>query len=334
VSGFRAGHIFLFCLVALSLILCSCTDREKSPQQEVVLYTSVDEPVARPIIKEFERQTGIKVILRTDAEATKTAGLAERLEAEKHKPLADVWWSNEIFHTINLAQQRVLAPYESPPAARIPAQFKDPAHLWAGTSLRVRVLAVSANGPPITSILNLSDPSLRAKVCMARPVAGTTKGHMASLYTIMGRETFEQYLKGLRDNQIKLLGGNSVVAEMVGRGQLLAGLTDNDDIAAASREGGKLEMILPDQKPDQMGALAIPCTVGLVAGAPHEANAKKLVDYLLSQTVEFQLIDARFARYSVYNPPPGVKFMQIDYPAAANNMKQAVELALTILEGR
>jgi iron(III) transport system substrate-binding protein len=302
----------------------------------VVLYTAVDEPVARPIIKEFERQTGIAVIVRTDGEATKTAGLAERLEAEKHKPQADVWWSNEIFHTINLAQQKVLGPYESPSAQKIPKQFKDPNHLWAGTALRVRVIAVSTKDKPpaLKSIRDLADPALRGKVCMARPVAGTTKGHMASLYTSMGRERFQQYLTGLRDNQIKLLGGNSVVAEMVGSGQMLAGLTDNDDIAAAAREGGKLEMVLPDQGPEDMGALAIPCTVGLVAGAPNEANAKKLVDYLLSQTVEYQLVDARFARYSVLNPPTGVKFMAIDYTAAANNMKDAVELSLTILEGR
>jgi len=302
----------------------------------VVLYTSVDEPVARPIIREFERQTGIKVVLRTDAEATKTAGLAERLEAEKHQPQADVWWSNEIFHTINLAEQGVLAAYESSSAANIPNQYKDSKHRWAGTALRVRVVAVNPAGSTqrITSILDLRDSSLRGKVCMARPVAGTTKGHVASLYTFMGREKFEQYLRGLRDNQIKLVGGNSVVAEMVGHGQMLAGLTDNDDVAAAAREGGKLEMILPDQQPGQFGALAIPCTVGLVAGAPHEANAKKLVNYLLSQMVEYQLIDARFARYSVLNPSPGVRFMKVDYTESAANMKQAVELALTILEGR
>jgi iron(III) transport system substrate-binding protein len=317
-------------------LVCACDRRENSPAGQVVLYTAVDEPVARPIIKEFERQTGITVIVRTDGEATKTAGLAERLEAEKHKPQADVWWSNEIFHTINLAQQKVLAPYRSPSAEKIPKQFKDANHLWAGTALRVRVIAVSTKDKPpaLKSIRDLSDPALRGKVCMARPVAGTTKGHMASLYTTLGRESFQQYLTGLKDNQIKLLGGNSVVAEMVGGGQLLAGLTDNDDISAAAREGGKLEMVLPDQGPEEMGALAIPCTVGLVAGGPNEANAKKLVDYLLSQTVEYQLVDARFARYSVLNPPAGVKFMAIDYTAAANNMKDAVELSLTILEGR
>jgi len=329
----RSRYLLNFLWLFLLCVVSSC-DHSPSNSHQVILYTAVDEPVARPIIQEFERQTGISVILRTDAESTKTAGLAERLEAEKSNPQADVWWSNEPFHTINLAQQKVLAPYASPSRANIPAQYKDKDNIWAGTSLRVRVLAVSPRSKPLHSIYDLTDPSLKTKICLSRPIAGTAKGHMAVLYTALGREKFEKYLTGLKDNQIRLVGGNSIVAELVGSGQMLAGITDNDDVDSAIREGGKIDMILPDQGADQIGALAIPCTVALVAGAPHEANAKKLIDYLLSQTVEYQLIDRHFARYSVLNPSANVKFMKVDYAQAAANMKDAVELSLKILEGR
>lgn len=321
----------------LILLLCfvSSCDGPRSKSQQVILYTAVDEPVARPIVREFERQTGISVVIRTDGESTKTAGLAERLEAEKSNPQADVWWSNEPFHTINLAQQKVLAPYASPSAASIPAGFKDKDSHWAGTSLRVRVLAVSAQCPISPhSIYDLTNPALKGKICISRPVAGTAKGHMAVLYTTLGREKFEKYLKDLKDNQVRLVGGNSIVAELVGSGQMLAGLTDNDDVEASAREGGKLTMVLPDQGENEMGALGIPCTAALVAGGPHDANAKKLIDYLLSQTVEYQLVDRSFAKYSVINPAANVKFMKVDYAQAAANMKDAVELALKILEGR
>src|SRR5438876_3480856 len=109
---------------------------------DVVLYTSVDEPVARPVIQAFEKQTGIHVILQTDSEATKSVGLAERLRAEKANPQADVWWSNEPFHTINLAKEGVLAEYDSPAAKDVPQRFKDANHHWASSGLRARVLAV------------------------------------------------------------------------------------------------------------------------------------------------------------------------------------------------
>lgn len=326
---------FFNALLVCSVFFLSSCDHPGSKSEQVILYTAVDEPAARPIIQEFERQSGISVILRTDAESTKTAGLAERLEAEKQNPQADVWWSNEPFHTINLAEQKVLAPYSSASTKSIAADFKDKDNLWAGTSLRVRVLAVS-NKCPISahSIYDLANPALKGKVCLSRPIAGTAKGHMAVLYTTLGRENFEKYLTSLKDNQIRLVGGNSIVAELVGSGQMLLGLTDNDDVDAAAREGGKLEAVLPDQGASEMGALGIPCTAALVAGAPHQANARKLIDYLLSQTVEYQLIDRHFARYSVINPSANVKFMKADYAQAAANMKDAVELALKILEGR
>ena len=324
---------FLFCL-PLFFLVASC-DRSPSKSEQVILYTAVDEPPAWQVVGEFKRQTGIEVIMRTDAESTKTAGLAERLEAEKGNPQADVWWSNEPFHTINLAEHNVLAPYASPAAASIPDAFKDKNHVWAGTSIRVRVLAVN-NKCPISprSIFDLTNPALKGKICISRPIAGTAKGHMAVLYTTLGREKFEKYLNDLKDNQVRLVGGNSIVAELVGSGQMLAGLTDNDDVEAAAHEGGKLELVLPDQGENEMGALAVPCTAALVAGAAHDANAKKLIDFLLSQTVEYVLIDRHFAKYSVINPPANVKFMKVDYAQAAANMKDAVELALKILEGR
>ena len=119
---------------------------------------------------------------------------------------------------------------------------------------------------------------------MARPTAGTTGGHVAALFVLWGDERATAYFRKLHENQIKLLGGNSVVAEAVAGGTADFGLTDNDDIAAMQCENGKLEAILPDQ--DSLGTLLIPTTVSLVANAKHPEDAKRLVDYLLSKSVE------------------------------------------------
>jgi iron(III) transport system substrate-binding protein len=328
-------------LCALWLIGLSGCKKEPAASPAVVLYTAVDEPVARPIVLEFTQRTGITVILRTDTEATKSVGLAERLEAEKDNPQADVWWGNEVFHTINLADRGVLARYESPALANIPPIYKDSQYRWAGTALRARVIARTTASPgaeavkSVNSLLDLAHPALKGKICMARPTAGTTGGHLAALYTVWGRDKFEQFLRDLKANNIKLLGGNSVVAEYVGQGQLFAGLTDNDDVDSARREGGKLELILPDQNPEQIGTLAIPCTVGLIAGAKHPDAAKKLIDYLLSPEVEKMLLDAKFARYSVFAAGgEQVKPMPVNYAEVATNLRPAVELAMKILEGR
>jgi iron(III) transport system substrate-binding protein len=329
-------------LAAAALLPLAGCNRNESPSARVVVYTSVDQPVAEPILREFERKTGIKVDVQTDTEATKSAGLAARLQAEKANPQADVWWGNEVFHTINLAESGVLAAYESASAKDIPQQFKDPQHRWAGYCLRARVLAVStaAGAPPdvknVTGLEAMRTPAFRNRIAMARPSAGTTGGHVSALYALWGNEKADAFFRDLRGNGVKLLGGNSVVADQVGQGTVWVGMTDNDDVDAGKKAGGQLEMVLPDQGPQGHGTLTIPCTVGLVAGAKHTDAAKKLIDYLLSAEVERKLIDAKFGRYSVRGGAGGeaVKTMGVDYAAVARGLPRSVERALNILEDR
>jgi iron(III) transport system substrate-binding protein len=220
--------------------------------------------------------------------------------------------------------------------------FKDPSHLWAGCGQRARVIAVHSdpaerrvNPLPNYSIEDLARPELKGRVAIADPRAGTTSGHVAALYVLWGDTKAEKFFRALRANEIKVLGGNGDVATEVAKGTVLAGLTDNDDVANAAAERGKIDAALPDQKPGQAGTLTIPCTVALVAGAKHPDDAKKLIDYLLSAEVEKRLIDSKFARYSV-RPGGGdtIKSMDVDYRAVAKVLARAANSAEAILVGR
>lgn len=329
--------ILLFPVV---LLLCIACDRDKKggasnggkagAGKEVVVYTSVDAEVAQPIIKAFIDKTGIKVLLKTDTEASKTAGLVQLLRAEKSNPQADVFWNNEIFHTINLAEEGVLAAYESPSVADVAQQFKDPAHKWAANAWRMRMIA-SGLGIHIEKVEDFTDPRFKGKTCMGFPALGTIAGQVASWHVEWGPEKTEKFLRDLKANQIKLVGGNSEVVKLVGQGTLYAGLTDNDDIDSALREGGRLKGV--PARTENNGALVIPVTVGLVSGAKHAEVAKKVIDYLLSKEVEDKLIEAGYAKGSVRGQlAPDV--MKIDYRQAAKAMPKAVESARRILEGR
>jgi iron(III) transport system substrate-binding protein len=324
----------------LSLAISGC-ERSRPGGEAVVVYTSVDDPVARPILDEFTRRTGIRVEARTDTEANKSAGLAARLEAEKPNPKCDVWWGNEVFRTIRLADAGVLAPYESPSAKDIPPLFKDPSHLWAGSALRARVIGVHVHQGHVkrmTPILQnetieeLTQPYLKGKVAIANPRAGTTSGHVAALYVLWGDEKATEFFRALRRNDVKVLGGNGDVATEVAKGTVLAGLTDNDDVDNVARGGGAIRAIVPDQS--GIGTLTIPCTAALVAGAKNPEAAKKLIDYLLSPEVEKRLIDAKFAHSSVRAGNSGIKPLQVDYREVAKVLPRAANEAHAILTGR
>jgi iron(III) transport system substrate-binding protein len=326
-------------LALATLALAIGCDRGGGEKADVVLYTAIDEPVARQIIEAFEQETGYSVRLVTDTEATKSVGLAERLRAEKNRPQADVWWGNEPFHTIALAEEGLLAAYDSPAAAEIDPLFRDPENRWAGNGLRARVLAISES---VAEGL-VSDPSIedllreefRGKIALARPTAGTTGSHVAALYVLWGEDVADAYFNALRENGVTLVGSNSHVAQQVGQGNYLLGLTDNDDVANARSGGGKLRPVLPDQHEGGIGTLTLPTTVGLVASRPDNPAARQLVDFLLSAETEQRLAEASFTAYSVRGGgEASVKSMRADYAEVARRLPEAVARATALLEGR
>ena len=130
----------VFVLAALS---CA-----QSNASTVVLYTSLDQPISEPIVREFEAQTGIRVLASYDVEAAKTTGLVGRLAAERGNPRADVFWSSEYAQTLLLKDGGLLASYDSPEAAGIPDIFRDPDRYWTGFAARARVIQVNTKLVP------------------------------------------------------------------------------------------------------------------------------------------------------------------------------------------
>lgn len=326
-----------------SIILCSSVFVGGSlvscdsglPKTEVVLYTSVDQPIAAKIAAAFEKQSGIAVRLVTDTEATKSVGLAEKLRAEKANPICHVWWGNEVFHTIALANEGHFKPLDGAVLNEIDSAFKDGQLRWAGVGLRARVIAVAENaGDNRGSILDLVDPKFKDKVTLARPLAGTTGGHVAALYALWGQAKADAYFRSLRENGAVVVGGNSVVAEQVGKSNMLLGLTDNDDVFAAQRAGGELWQVLPDQDEAGIGTLAIPTTVALINRGDSPDAAKTLAAFLLSDQAEQILVDESFAAYTVRGGPGGIKVMKVSYADIAKQMSTAPQRAMNLLDGR
>ncbi len=283
-------------LVGLAVLLAGCRLASRSSlEREVVVYTSVDQIYAEPILKVFEQRTGIKVRAAYDVEAAKVTGLVARLRAERDRPQADVFWNSEFANTLQLARDGLLAPYSSPAARALPARYKDAQGRWSGSCARARVLLANTRRLPSggmpSSLQDLLSPRWSANgIGMANPLFGTAATQAAALYATRGPVEAVAFYKALRDRGIRVVDGNAVVRDLVVSGQLAFGLTDTDDAAAALRSRAPVRVIVPDQ--DGAGTLVIPSTVALVAGAPHVAEAKRLMDALLSAETEESLIRA------------------------------------------
>ena len=284
---------FLGVSFLLSVALFSCIFQK--PRKAVVIYVCIDQVYAEPVLKAFEQKTGIKVLPVYDVEATKTSGMINRLIAEKPRPQADVFWNNEFAQTFLLKERGVLAPYFSAVGRDISTRQKDEQGFWTAFGGRARVIIVNrqlvAEKDYPKSIYDLLDPKWPAeRIAISSPVFGTSATQVAAMYALFGPEKARKFFKDLKERNVRILDGNSVVKDLVAGGQLLWGLVDSDDAFTAIHEGKNIEMIFPDQ--ETIGTLIIPGTVSLVAGAPHPEEARQLIDYLLQPETEKELISA------------------------------------------
>jgi iron(III) transport system substrate-binding protein len=330
-----------------ALLLAACGENQpggerKADPNEVTVYVSTDRVFSEPILKAYEQKTGVKVSAVYDTEETKSTGLANKLLAEKSHPQADVFWSNEPVRTLVLKSRGVLAPYKSPNAEGIPANFKDPEGYWTGFSARIRVIVyntrlVKPEEAP-KSVYDLTDPKWAGQIAIADPRFGSTSFHVAALYAELGDEKADEFFRQLKANGIKIVPGNSVVRDLVVKGEVKMGLTDTDDVNVALENKAPVAMVLPDR--DGMGAPLMPNLVSLVAGAPHAEAGRKLIDYLLSAEVERMLAQSEAVqiplRSGVEGPkniPPidSFKPMTLDYAQAASRLEDVVRRLQPIL---
>lgn len=285
----RYARQFLL-LILGAILIAGCN--EASDDRHVVLYTSLNEPTARSVISIFESRTGIRVELRADSERDKTVGLVRTLLEERERPRADVFWNSETAHTVRLKHAGVLAPMEPAPinAQGIPAHFRDPEGFWFGFAGRARVLIVNTNrvSPERmpNSMWDLIDPAWQGRAGLVRPVTGTTLTHMTALATILPPLEWQRFMDGIVSNQCALPPGNARLAQLVGDGEIDFGFTDSSDYRLVKGQGKPVTAVYPDQGVDGIGTLLIPNTVALVKNGPNPENARKLIDFLLSDEAE------------------------------------------------
>ena len=309
-----------------------------SGKDEVVAYTALDAEFSEPIYQEFSQASGIQVLPKFDVESTKTVGLVNALIAEAKRPRCDVFWNNEVLNTIRLEKQGLLEVYRSPAGESFPAAYRSANGTWQGFAARARILIVNtklvAEADRPKSVNDMLDPKWKGKIGIAKPLFGTTATHIACLFALLGEDEAKAFFRKLKANDVQILSGNAQVAQSAASGQIAFGLTDTDDAIGMLEKGQPVAIVYPDREADQMGTLFIPNTVSIIKGCPNPEAARRLVDYLLSPSVEEKLAlgpSAQIPLNPAVNVPPRVetprtvKAMRVDFEAAADEWNKAAQ---------
>ncbi|HDY89477.1 MAG TPA: extracellular solute-binding protein [bacterium] len=320
-------HIIYFGIIAI-ICVHGCSG---DITEEVIVYVSEDQVFSEPVLRDFEKETGINVKAVYDTEETKSTGAMNRLIAEKNNPQADVYWANEPIRVIVLKQKEISTPYFSSNAEGIPSHFKDTEGYWTGFSARARVLIANGKGETPNSILDYTNESFKNMAVIANPLFGTTTAWVASLFTFWGDKKAKDFMDKMKKNGVSVSTSNGESTMLVVNREFVFSLVDSDDATNVIRDGKQVKQIYPDQIEGGLGCLVLPNAVVLIKGGPNPENGRKLIDYLLSHETERKLAFADCAQIPLHKgveTPPDVrkiediKTMEVDYEEVAKKLQE------------
>ena len=138
--------------------------------------------------------------------------------------------------------------------------------------------------------------------------------------------------------RVRIVPGNSVVRDLVARGDVKVGVTDTDDVNVAIEDGQPIAMVLPDKA--GLGVPLMPNMASLIANGPHPDDGRRFIDYLLSPEVERQLATSEAVQIPLHAGVPGPKNippidtfkpMTLDYAKAASRVEDVTRRVASIL---
>jgi len=262
--------IYSVCLI-VSLL---CAPPLSFSGDSLVVYSGRAERLIKPVLDAFQAESGIAIQMLT---ADSTA-LVNRLRMEGKRGTL------ERARELHLLQATDIPGIE----AAIPQSFRAPDNSWIGLSGRIWVVVYNTTmvkPDALSSILDLAKPQWKGKVAI--PSAGSVylQTGVSVIRETKGDAVTKEFLRGLKDNAgSSVYGKNRQIVAAVARGDVAVGLVNHYYIYRhlAKHPDAPIAQLLLDQEENGMGLVLNAAGIGITAHAKHLAQAKALVQFLIS----------------------------------------------------
>ena len=261
-------------------------------------------------IKAIQARTGIRVPFDNKNSGQSIA----QLMAEEKSPVADVVYLG-VSSAFQAKDKGVIQPYKPAHWDDIPANMKDPQGYWfaihSGT-LGFFVNNDALEGKPVPrSWADLLKPEYKGMIGYLDPSSAFVgyAGAVAVNQALGG--SFDNFQPGL-DWFSKLKANAPIVPKQTAYARVLSGEIpilldyDFDAYRAKYKDQANVEFVIPKE-----GTISVPYVMSLVKGAPHEANGKKVLDFVLSDEGQKLWANAylRPVRANAMSPEAAAKFL-------------------------
>ncbi|MFB6776816.1 2-aminoethylphosphonate ABC transporter substrate-binding protein [Streptomyces sp. NPDC056352] len=278
--------------LALAATLSACGGSSAASDEKVVTVYSADGLKGEngdgwydKVFKDFEKKTGIKVKYVEGG----SGEMVQRAVREKSNTQADVLVTLPPF--IQQADSKgLLTAYE--PAGSDHVDGADKASDGKWTSVVNNYFGFVYNKKELKTAPatweELLDGTYKEKIQYSTPgVAGDgTAVLIKAMHDFGGKEPAMEYLKKLQANNVGPSASTGKLAPKVDKGELLVANGDVQMNYAQSKDMPNLGIWFPAKTGSKPTTFALPYAAGLVDKAPHSANGKKLLDFMLSEQAQ------------------------------------------------
>ncbi|MFF8829768.1 2-aminoethylphosphonate ABC transporter substrate-binding protein [Streptomyces sp. NPDC015131] len=240
------------------------------------------------VFEDFEKQTGIRVEYVEGG----SGEMVQRAVREKRNTQADVLVTLPPFIQ-QAGSKGLLQPYEPQGSDRVDGADKAADGSW--TSVVNNYFGFIHNTEKLpkapTTWEELLDPKFRDKLQYSTPgVAGDgTAVVIKAIHDFGGKDAAMEYLKKLQANNVGPSSSTSKLAPKVDKGEILVANGDVQMNFAQAKSMPNLGIWFPAREGGRPTTFALPYAAGLVKDAPHTANGKKLLDFMLSEQAQRQV---------------------------------------------
>jgi len=271
----------------------------KKPTEKLTIFSSRKEPLIGPVIKLFEKETGITTVLKTG----KSPVLTQQILNELPNPTADLYIGKESGSLEFLRMKGALAPFTSLAIEQIPAAFRARDNSWIGISGRARAILynqslVKPNEVP-TTLDELLDPKWKGKIAAVNSGNESLVAWISALRLTRGEAATHSWLEGMKDNAIALLSASHTdVRKAVGRGEYPIGIINHYYYHLQRKEQNlKTQGVgirYPDQGQGEPGTLINVSGAGIIKGAKQLTSARRFLDFLASPKAQALFAEVNF----------------------------------------
>ncbi|APX23594.1 MAG: Fe(3+) ABC transporter substrate-binding protein [Rhodobacteraceae bacterium] len=251
----------------------------------ITLYTSQPNADAQQTVDAFmAANPGTEVEWVRDGTTQLMARL--RAEIEAGNPQPDVLLIADTVTLEGMAQEGLLAAYQSPEADAYDAALYSPEGYYYSTKLITTGIVYNTGVETVpTSWSDLADPAMQGMIAMPSPLySGAALIHLA---TLTGDETLGwDYYATLAENEARAQGGNGGTFQAVASGEKPYGMVVDFLTIRNKAEGSPVEFVFPEE-----GVSYVTEPVAIMSSAKNMEGAQKFVDFVLSAEGQELVLD-------------------------------------------